>query len=93
VKAIWKYPLPIEDDFFLALPKGAVVLSVQIQGSQPCIWVLIEHAQGHGPTEKRHFMLYGTGHPIRHEGEWTFVGTFQLHGGSLVFHLFVEDSK
>jgi len=37
----------------------------------------------------RTFAIYGTGHKHEHV-EGTYIGTFQLDGGSLVFHVFEE---
>lgn len=34
----------------------------------------------------RHFRIKGTGHAADDIGD--YIGTFQLNGGSLVFHLF-----
>ncbi len=81
---IWKYPFEVTNSFLVEMPTGARILSVQVQGGQPCMWALV--APGF-PSEGRRFNVYGTGHPIRKDpGE--FVGTFQLSDGALVFHLF-----
>lgn len=39
--------------------------------------------------EERNFRLAGTGHRIEEEQEkLSFIGTFQLYGGSFIGHLF-----
>jgi hypothetical protein len=90
MRTIYKYQIPIEDEFVLPLPTGARVLCVQVQHSVPCIWALVEGGAG-VPTEDRRFALRGTGHPCDDElNGATYIGTFQLHGGGRVFHLFLR---
>jgi len=80
---VWKFAIPVSDEFQIALPEGAQVLSVMVQFDAPQIWVLVDPK---APPILRHFVLRGTGHPIEKVGR--FVGSFQIAGGSLVFHLF-----
>jgi len=87
-KAIWKYPLE-PDQASIYLPVGAEILCVQVQGSEPCLWALVDPATS--DKETRHIGIYGTGHRI--EGDpGRYIGTFQLNGGTLVFHVFDEGS-
>lgn len=86
---IWKFRLPLQDSFDLHLAEGAEVLSVQMQHGEPQVWVrtpakaiLPEY-----PTPPRRFYLHGTGHEVS-DNAGRFIGTFQLNGGALVFHLF-----
>lgn len=81
---IWKYPIPIQGEFTLNMPKGARVLTVQLQYGEPMIWMLVDL------TVERHdrvFALVGTGYAVP-AGD--YVGTFQLMGGNLVYHLFCK---
>ncbi len=80
---VWKFPFPITDDIEFEMPTGAQVLSVQVQGTQPCIWVLCDPK---AVLETRRFRLAGTGHDIDYPV--SYVGSFQLYDGQLVFHLF-----
>lgn len=80
---IFKYPLQATDRQLVNLPKGAELLTVQMQHGQPCLWALVDERQ---PTEDRAIMIYGTGHPINTLGK--YLGTFQMDGGALVFHAF-----
>tara|TARA_R110000803_G_scaffold20201_16_gene52282 strand:- start:539 stop:799 length:261 start_codon:yes stop_codon:yes gene_type:complete len=80
---IYKYEFEVVDELTIAMPRGARVLSVDVQRGAPCMWALVD------PDElplNRKFAVYGTGHPMDQVGE--FVGTFQMAGGLLVFHLF-----
>lgn len=83
-KSIWKFPFTASDEIDLYIPKGGEVLTVQIQGATPCMWVLVNPK---AEIEIRTFSIVGTGHPIKYNlGK--YIGTFQLLGGSLVFHIF-----
>ena len=84
MKQVFKYPIPIRDDFSLALPGGARILDVQVQNGVGCIWALVDASI---PPIMRRFRLAGTGHPLN-EPHLIHIGTFQLEGGALVFHLF-----
>jgi len=83
--AVYKYPIQAGDHIDVEIPKGAEILTVQTQNDQPCIWALVDER---APTERRMFRLAGTGHPIDNPNSLKYIGTFQLHEGSLVFHLF-----
>ena len=86
MSVIWKYETEIVDYVNFDIPKEGKILSVQIQHGTTCIWVLIDPSQ---PKEKRYFKIAGTGHPITEPIETLdFIGTFQMVGGSLIFHLF-----
>lgn len=78
---IWKFSVA-PGEFTLEMPRGAAVLSVQMQAGEPVMWALVDSSR---PTEARRFAVYGTGHEIS-RGTGDFYGTFQM--GPLVFHLF-----
>ena len=80
---IWKYAVPVEDMFTQAMPRGAKVLAVQVQNDDPQMWALVNEDE---PPCERVFRVVGTGYPV--EMGLEYVGTFQLYGGRLVFHLF-----
>lgn len=87
---IYKYSIPIEDEFTLDLPDGARILCVQTQHDAPQLWAVVDpEAQ----RITRRFAIRGTGHPVDEAladigMSSTYRGTFQLRNGSLVFHLF-----
>jgi len=92
MRTIWKYAVPILDRFTLALPQGAEYLSVQVQtdvygNALAMLWALVDSDR---PKERVQFAVVGTGGPAPNpgEGELRYIGTFQLSGGTLVFHLF-----
>lgn len=90
---IWKYPAPEGDWFRLEVPRGAVILSIQTQGRQGVIWMLVDPDV---EKETREFVTIGTGrrfvafvqgdHLIYESGKLHYLGTFQID--PLVWHLF-----
>jgi len=82
---IFKYVLPLSDDPIVPMPIGAEVISAQGQDLTPVIWAIVDPDQ---PTVQRRFRIVGTGHPCEDVDFDQFVGTVQLHGERLVFHVF-----
>lgn len=85
MKIIYKYQLEVKDNLTIELPIGAEILTVQSQRDKPCIWALVDND---AIKENRKFKIIGTGNPIENLSNSKYIGTFQLYGGSLVFHLF-----
>jgi len=83
-KTIFKYGAELADDFTIGLPEDAQILTVQIQHGKPFIWALVDLENR---VCDRRFRLIGTGHPANGE-TLSYINTFQLNNGSLVFHLF-----
>lgn len=89
MKRVYKYTLArtasnLRDDVVLELPKGAQPLRVDMQDHAIVMWALVDPD---APITRRHFRIAGTGHPIEDEG-MTYIGTFFMLNGSLVFHVF-----
>jgi hypothetical protein len=82
VKAIWKFPLQITDRQPVAIPAGSQLLTVQMQGEQPCLWSLVNPDS---PRTTIVISIRGTGHPISGDAG-KYIATFQT--GPLVFHAF-----
>lgn len=82
---IFKYSLDVTDVQRLAMPKGAQVLTVQAQHGQPKLWALVDEK---APNEVREFLTIGTGNPAPVTPRDTYIGTYQMHNGELVFHVF-----
>lgn len=85
---VHKFALPMADAPRVSMPRGAEVLTVQVQGGptpeQVFLWARVNPD---APMEERPFRVSGTGHALG-EGVGRYVGTFQLHAGLLVFHVF-----
>jgi len=78
---IHKYSLTINDTQTVQMPTGARLLSVQMQADQPRVWAMVDPD---APMVARRLRVVGTGG----EAVGVYVGTFQIHGGLRVFHLF-----
>lgn len=96
MKTVWKTPLEWPaDEQKVRLPAGAQLLTVQVQGptdnaraAQPCLWARVN--PGAALTDYL-ITTCGTGHALDdHAG--AYLGTFQLAGGSLVFHAFGREA-
>lgn len=91
MKTIWKFPLRVVDRQTVSMPIGSVALSAQVQGGglgELCLWALCDTG-----VERKDVTIwvFGTGHPLPHYVRMTYVGTTQMSGGALVWHVFVEE--
>jgi len=83
---MYKYPIN-KDRQKLDLPKGSVIHSVENQYGNVVLYALINTA-----TEEREtyeIMVYSTGQEFIEEGQ-EFLGTVNLQGGQLMFHVFYK---
>lgn len=94
-RSIWKFGAPLYgNSLSIEMPRGAEILTVQIQGGSAQIWALVSTETV--PAEIRKFRWFGTGHPMPDEQrntELKYVGTVQMRGGHLIFHLFEERAR
>lgn len=81
---IWKFPLEIVDEQLIDVPEGARILSVALQFEQLCVWAIVEVDAEMVPHR---FSVRGTGHAVTGD-EGTFIGTVQMGGGALIWHVF-----
>lgn len=86
-KSIWKFELQTTGKQTIVVPANSEILTVQTQNERPCIWVLVDPA---ATKEQRCIEVFGTGHDVHYSKgvSRVYLGTYQLHGGSLVFHVF-----
>lgn len=87
MKTIWKFPLIIAPRQRVIMPKHPTILAVQVQLDVPCVWAAVSSNHVEVPY---HFTIVGTGNEIP-EDAGTYIGTFQTHGGSFVWHLYGLD--
>ena len=91
-QTIWKYQLLTTEFQFIEMPVGARILCVQMQKGSPFIWATC--CPDEKKVTKRKINTYGTGQTIE-DGDFLqqYIGTYQMAGGSLVFHVFevIED--
>lgn len=100
MKRIFKYELRVEAHDRIAMPAGAVVLSVgkqHIRGEErPVVWVIVDTDE---PVQDVNFWIEVTGgspdHILFEAAHAKFVGTFQLKpasasGAEFVGHVFTD---
>lgn len=85
-KQIWKYLL-MAGRHTVKMPKGAEILTTQSIGDDAFVWAMVNPLN---ELEDRHFETFGTGHiiPCNMGVDRKYIGTFQMDGGALVFHVF-----
>jgi hypothetical protein len=88
MRKVFKYPLTISSKFELQLPKGATILSAQIQSESPVMWAEVDPE---ATKTARTLYIVGTGHDVPVGAR--FVSTFQEMGGQLIWHLYEAASQ
>lgn len=76
MKTVYKYPTGE-----IQIPKGAKVLTAEIQNEKVCIWAEVDTEQ---VLEHRTFHVYGTGHLIPEQA--CYVST--VFDGAFVWHIY-----
>lgn len=86
-KQIWKYELNTHSQQTIKMPKGAEILTVQNQIGIPCIWALVDPK---AEMEDIIIETSGTGQAIGYDMGTSrkYIGTYQMAGGNLIFHVF-----
>ena len=68
MKTIWKFPIAVVDTQEIEMPFNALILCVQVQHGQPCLWAEVgnlQTARSKRPKWKSaQIAVYGTGHPM-----------------------------
>lgn len=84
---VFKYELMVADQQEVVLPVGAIPLAVQLQGKNPCLWAQVDDL---ARSETRRIRILGTGHNLETPNQWRYISTFQLAGGQLIFHVYID---
>lgn len=90
---IYKYPVlwgtTVLDK--LVLPSGSKVLSFAVQRESIVCYAAVPESDD-GSRWNIRLAIVGTGHPVDAGviTHWDFFGTHVLHGGDLMFHVFVD---
>lgn len=90
---IWKYDIHPEArgaHFTLQMPEGSEILHVETQKGTPCMWVRLDPD---APDVEREFITIGTGHELPPGIPLDHIGTYQLHDGVFVGHLFERTAR
>lgn len=85
MSTVFKYPIPINDESEIHMPRGADIICVDVQNGLPHLWARVDPE---APIVVRHFRMAGTGHPLNDDEVGKHIGSVQLRGGTLVFHIF-----
>jgi len=85
MESIWKFKVESCGRFSLMMPENSEILTVQVQNGSPYLWAKVQKA---APLASYEFKVYSTGQQ-QEKIEGSYIGTFQLLDGSLVFHLYV----
>jgi hypothetical protein len=85
VKAVWKFPVTVDDFVEIEMPEGAKLLHFGLQDEVPMLWALVDPD---APMAPRRFRFAGTGHIIDGSLSLDYVGTIIAHMGRFVWHLF-----
>ena len=85
-RTIWKFPLDVIDEQDIVLPVDSEILCVQNQKAIPYLWVELDPEAPNGRLRHR-ITIEGTGHWVA-EDAGSYVGTFQVRNGDLVFHVY-----
>ena len=80
---IYKYELQITDEQTVEMPRGARLLSVQMQRERLMLWAVVNTNE---PIRSRVIRIHGTGIAISPEHNYAFIGTVQ--DGPFVWHVF-----
>jgi hypothetical protein len=84
MRTIHKYQLQVVDNQSVIMPRGARIMTVQVQRGIPSLWAEVDDQ---AEVEQRTILTYGTGHPLWSELA-TYLGTYQIQNGDLAFHVF-----
>jgi len=85
-QTIYKFNLMVDDYQIINLPIGSKILCVQTQRNLPCLYAMVKLNES---IKHDHIIrTFGTGHDIPDNERLSYIGTYQLNNGSLVFHVF-----
>lgn len=86
MNAIYKYPVPFDTNQAIELPRGAMLLDLQIQNDSPMLWAVIDLDEP--ARQKFHIRMSGSGLALDFDPRGAILQrTTQM--GNLVWHWFV----
>lgn len=83
-KEIWKFLVNLHIDG-VSMPRGARILSAQLQGDELCLWAEVCPKN---PLTKYDFKIRGTGHQYLPSDGLEYLSTVQQ--GYFAWHVFVD---
>lgn len=85
MKTIWKYEITANETIQIKVPKESKFLTVLSQFDSVFMWCLVDTDN---ELETLSLKVCATGQELSKDFDGTYLGTFFVHGGHLVFHLF-----
>ncbi|WCJ63956.1 DUF7352 domain-containing protein [Agrobacterium tumefaciens] len=70
-KAIFKYQMPVLEQFEMKLPQGALIIRMEDQGGMFWLWAVVDTR---APDETRKFRAFKTGAPIPDSFDGKYIG-------------------
>lgn len=84
MNVIYKYPIPVQDLAHVSMPKGAQILSANLDNDgKLCVWAMVNTDN---PKHLRALRVAGTGNPIDMPHMWTFISTVTAY--PFMWHVF-----
>lgn len=68
---IYKYQMPVLEQFSMQLPQGAKIIRMKDEGGLFWLWAIVDTE---APTEQRNFMAFKTGAEIPRNVDLEYVG-------------------
>lgn len=87
MKTIFKYPLEVKHEQKIKMPYKSQALCVQVIGNIPTIYAIVNK---HCEEVDRTFVTIATGEEFPDNDNLKYIGTYQLIGGELIFHVFEQ---
>ncbi len=88
MKKIYKYGLEITDTQDLLIVGFREVLSVTVQYGNLALYAVVDTEDP--KTTSIAISIRGTGHNYDLDSSWTFLGTHQMAGGNLIWHVWYK---
>ncbi len=86
MKTVHKFTLKTEDFQLIEMSRGARILCVEVQFGRVCIWAEVD-TELSLLDRKIHTVSTGGPMPVV---PLRYIGTYQLSGGSLIYHVYEE---
>lgn len=75
-KAIFKYQMPVLEQFEMKLPQGALIIRMEDQGGMFWLWAVVDTR---APDETRKFRAFKTGASIPDNFDGKYIGFCKIH--------------
>ena len=88
-RTIWKYQLPVLEEFILEMPKGAEIIRIADQGGMLWAWAVVDTE---APLEARRFLAFKTGAAMP-DSNLRYLGWAAIHIQAELALYFFEEIK